>query len=156
MDIDYIIGIVAIVLGGGTILQIPSAIMNFLQKKMTVIDNWLIAQAGSAKDAEHQASWNKIRQDIDNSYTQIAKGSISVMTAWAVVKNLEDAYYEWMEYELPVLKEDVTDDIALLKADIAMALKEIRAIKLGPAPVPPAPVPVASMSTTGAPEVPKA
>lgn len=136
-----IIGTAAAFVGG--YITIPRALMNGIQKKMTQIDNWLNAE--EAKDPTHQAMWVKIKGDLDDTYTQIANGTISVMGAIKAAKDIADAYEQFKTYEVPVIKVNLETEFADLKAEIKSTLASIVAANT------PASTPSSTSNNTSAP-----
>jgi hypothetical protein len=138
MDTDTIIAaIIAIVSGGGLVIQIPASLLNKIQKAMTVIDNYLLEEA--AKDADHAKMWTDLRAKIDDAYTQIADGTVTVAEAWRALKDIKDAYDLFEAYEAPIVKKDLETLISEFKAKSDEVLKEIEAVKV--TVTPPATVP---------------
>ena len=138
MDTDTIIAaIIAIVSGGGLVIQIPASLLNKIQKAMTVIDNYLLEE--EAKDADHAKMWTDLRAKIDDAYTQIADGTVTVAEAWRALKDIKDAYDLFEAYEAPIVKKDLETLISEFKAKSDEVLKEIEAVKV--TVTPPATVP---------------
>ena len=138
MDTDTIIAaIIAIVSGGGLVIQIPASLLNKIQKAMTVIDNYLLEE--EAKDADHAKMWTDLRAQIDDAYTQIADGTVTVAEAWRALKDIKDAYDLFEAYEAPIVKKDLETLISEFKAKSDEVLKEIEAVKV--TVTPPATVP---------------
>ena len=135
IDTDTIIvAAVAIVTGGGLVITIPASLLNKIQKAMTVIDNYLLAE--EAKDPDHQKMWKDLRAKIDDAYTQIADGNITLGEAYRALKDIKEAYDEFEAYEAPVVKKDLETLASELKAKAEEVLKELEAIKVTASPAP--------------------
>ena len=92
-------GIYALAVTGGTVITIPGFLMNRVQKAMTKVDN-LLTKA-ELQDAAHAQMFMDIKKDLDDAYTQIAGGTITLMGAYRAYKDIKAAYDEFESYVAP-------------------------------------------------------
>jgi hypothetical protein len=126
MDSETIIwmvvtGLTAIGLG----VTIPQALVNRIQKALTVMDNLLIRMA--AKDAHQKQMADGLRARIDSIYTMIADGKITIMEAYQTMKDLHACYDIIKAYEP---EKKLLDKIAELKAQMEAVSKELAAVQV--------------------------